>query len=262
MADDKLKQEFLYMASLTSKYDFHRMEVVEGILRLENERRILDSVFGRRFKTRIFDIAAGVATDEKCVLCGMPADNRVICNHCMETILGSDYAKNKIKIKEKKINVKECSKYVAVVCLILILFIQIWLLYLLHTIPDRNPTVEPKVSSTEPSAVSDKDSALMELKKEFPEEEGYEITFVREDYDNVGRFLLENGACCAEVEENLSDEERYDYFFTEPVYVFYISNIEQYSARIGIAEINQSGSILLLGKFNDGRRIDSFYKYR
>ena len=64
------------------------------------------------------------------------------------------------------------------------------------------------------------------------------------------------------MEENLSDEERYDYFFTEPVYVFYISNIEQYSARIGIAEINQSGSILLLGKFNDGRRIDSFYKYR
>ena len=54
MADDKLKQELLYMASLASKYDFSKMEVVEGILRLENERKILDSVFGRRFKSRIF----------------------------------------------------------------------------------------------------------------------------------------------------------------------------------------------------------------
>ena len=150
MADDKLKQEFFYMASLTAKYDFHKMEVVEGILRLENERRILDSVFGRRFKTRIFDIAADVAIDDKCVLCGQPAENHVICNHCMETILGSDYAKSKIKIKEKKFELPDFKKafenlkfpdfkkafeniklpklgrvfqYCALVCLILILFL-------------------------------------------------------------------------------------------------------------------------------------------
>ena len=54
--DDKLKQELYYMVRLTSKYDFTNMELVEGILRLENERRILNSVFGSRFKRRIFDM--------------------------------------------------------------------------------------------------------------------------------------------------------------------------------------------------------------
>ena len=50
MGDEKLKQELLYMVKLTSKYDLSNMEVVESILRLENERVILGSVFGKRFK--------------------------------------------------------------------------------------------------------------------------------------------------------------------------------------------------------------------
>ena len=49
MGDEKLKQELLYMVKLTSKYDLSNMEVVESILRLENERVILGSVFGKRF---------------------------------------------------------------------------------------------------------------------------------------------------------------------------------------------------------------------
>lgn len=301
MADDnKLKQELLYMASITSKYDFTKMEVVEGILRLENERRILDSVFGRRFKTRIFDIAAGVKIDDTCVLCGQPADNRVICNHCMETILGSDYAKNKIKTKQKKrfslpkidfskfklpeiklpkielpksvekpeekpvegFSAKKILQYAAIVCLTLILFIQIWLVSIALTLPDYNPVVEAKVSVNEPVAVSDVDTAKAQLEKDFPADQGYIITFAREDTDYVGRFLIDKGDCCVEIEEQLTDEERYDYFFTEPVFIFYISNIEEFSARVGMAEVNQAGSILVMGSFNDGRRTDSFYKYR
>lgn len=297
MADDnKLKQELLYMASITSKYDFTKMEVVEGILRLENERKILDSVFGRRFKTRIFDIAAGVKIDDTCVLCGQPADNHVICNHCMETILGSNYAKSKIKTKQKwriplpkidfsKIKIPEIKlpkiefakpqekeskkstpvkilQYAAVICLTLILFIQIWLVSLALSIPEYNPIVEAKVSENKTVAVSDYEAAKTQLALDFPEEEGYTITFVREDTDYVGRFLLDKGDCCLEIEDQLSDEERYDYFFTEPVFVFYISNIEEYSAKLGIAEVNEAGSILVMGSFNDGRRTDSFYKYR
>ena len=302
MADDKLKQELLYMASLTSKYDFSKMEVVEGILRLENERRILDSVFGRRFKARIFDIAAGVDIDNKCVLCGQDAENHVICNHCMETILGSDYAKSKIKPEKKhfklpnlkaiigkvklpeikkpfvkkekrekqeeiqseakRISTKQVGLYLLAANLALLMFFQLWVLYSFLSIPDINPTVEAKVSSSEPVEVADEEAAKEQLKLDFPEEEGYTITYVRQDVDFVGRFLLERGACCTEVEEQLSDEERYDYFFQEPVFIFYISNIEEYSARVGIAEVNEAGAILVMGSFNDGRRTDSFYKYR
>ena len=38
--------------------------------------------------------------------------------------------------------------------------------------------------------------------------------------------------------------------------------IEEYSARVGMAEVNQAGSILVMGSFNDSRRTDSFYRYR
>lgn len=304
MADDKLRQELLYMVRLTSKYDFSRMEVVEGILRLENERQILGSVFGKRFKARIFDIAAGQAVDESCVICGQHADNKVICQHCLSTIGESDYAKNKIKnkennkklklpdfgkiidkiksitikkekkeesketVKEKapsKISVGKVKRYVQgvlIVCLTLILFIQIWILGLWFTIPDYNPTEEARVSSNQVVPVESADDAYAQLLLDFPEEEGYTVTFSREDTDYVGRFLLNPGDCCLEIEDSLTDEERYDYFFKEDVYVFYISYLEENTGKVGIAEVNHAGSILIEGSFNDGRRTDSFYKFR
>lgn len=300
MADDKLRQELLYMVRLTSKYDFSRMEVVEGILRLENERQILGSVFGKRFKTRIFDIAAGQVVDENCVICGQHADNKVICQHCLSTIGESDYAKNKIKTKEndkkfripdfKKLidKIKSISKQdktkeeikekvhdrislgrvkryvqgVLVFCLTLILFIQIWILGLWLTIPDYNPTEEARVSSNQVVPVESADDAYAQLLLDFPEEEGYTVTYSREDADYVGRFLLNPGDCCLEIEDSLTDEERYDYFFKEDVYVFYISYLEENTGKVGIAEVNHAGSILIEGSFNDGRRTDSFYKFR
>ncbi|WP_155952489.1 hypothetical protein [Pseudobutyrivibrio sp. LB2011] len=300
MADDKLRQELLYMVRLTSKYDFSRMEVVEGILRLENERQILGSVFGKRFKTRIFDIAAGQAVDENCVICGQHADNKVICQHCLSTIGESDYAKNKIKTKEndkrlripdfKKLidKIKSISKQdktkeeikekvhdrislgrvkryvqgVLVFCLTLILFVQIWILGLWLSIPDYNPTEEARVSSNQVVPVESADDAYAQLLLDFPEEEGYTVTYSREDADYVGRFLLNPGDCCLEIEDNLTDEERYDYFFKEDVYVFYISYLEENTGKVGIAEVNHAGSILVEGSFNDGRRTDSFYKFR
>ena len=70
MADDKLRQELYYIAKLTTKYDFKDMSVVEEILRQENERKLLTSVFGARFKTRIFDIASDVKHEDTCVICG------------------------------------------------------------------------------------------------------------------------------------------------------------------------------------------------
>ena len=89
MGDEKLKQELFYMVKLSTKYDFKDMSVVEGILRLENDRKVLNSVFGSRFKTRIFDIAAGVCSADSCVICGQTAENRVICKKCMDSILDS-----------------------------------------------------------------------------------------------------------------------------------------------------------------------------
>ena len=97
---------------------------------------------------------------------------------------------------------------------------------------------------------------------DFPEEEGYTVTFGRADTEYVGRFNLELGDCCLEKEDELTDEERYDYFFTEDVYIFYISYLQNHSSKVGMAEINQDGEIIIEGTFNDGRRTDSFYKFR
>ena len=298
MADDKLRQELLYMVKLTSKYDLSRMEVVEGILRLENERQILGSVFGKRFKARIFDVAAGVVTDEKCVICGQHAENKIICNHCLDTIGGSEYAKSKFKnseeqkkklafpkiklphisisrpkfLKANEVDVKAKAKNssglkkglqaILIVCLTLILFIQLWILSLWHRIPDYNPIEEARVSSNEVIPIDSQEEAYAEIEKDFPESEGYTITFSRKDTEYAGRFLLEKGACCLEIEEQLSDDERYDYFLTDEVYVFYISYLKEHTSKLGIAEINSDGAIIIEGSFNDGRRTDSFYKFR
>ena len=144
MGDDNLRKELFYMVRLTSKYDFTKMEVVEEILRLENERQILTSVFGKRFKGRIFDIAAGQTHDSKCVICGHEAENHVICNHCMETISDSNYGKKETveetveEPEKRKLSLKLVFQYIAIFCLTLILLIQIWIFSLWISIPTRN----------------------------------------------------------------------------------------------------------------------------
>lgn len=298
--DNKLKQELYYMVRLTSKYDFTNMELVESILRLENERHILNSVFGNRFKRKIFDIAAGVDVDDKCVICGLQATNKVICPHCMETIGDSEYAKqalpqenqedksefnnedasvaekNTLKSVTEKIrkafslnkvsinglDKKYVIKVVLAICLMIILFIQLWILSLWHEIKKYNPSETPIVSSVAPTPVSSPEEAAEQLALDFPENQGYTITFARMDTDFVGRFTLENGACCEEAEEKLLDEEKYDYYFTEEVYIFYISYNEEFSAKVGLAEVNSEGNIIVLGSFNDGRKTNLHYKIR
>ena len=264
MGDDNLRKELFYMVRLTSKYDFTKMEVVEEILRLENERQILTSVFGKRFKGRIFDIAAGQTHDSKCVICGQEAENHVICNHCMETISDSNYGKKETvaEPEKRKLSLKLVFQYIAIFCLTLILLIQIWVFSLWISIPTRNKQQKAKVSDYEPVAVSSIEDGLLQVQKDFPEEDGYTVYYSETREEFVGRFLLNKGDCCLEVEENLTDEERYDYFFTEEVYVYYISYKDDYTAKQGIAEVNKNGDIIVIGSFNDGRRCDSYYKYR
>lgn len=276
MGDEKLKQELFYMVKLASKYDFSQMSLVEEILRQENERKILTSVFGTRFKARIFDIAAGVNDTDSCVICGKPAENKCICKNCMDSILESDYAKNQAKKKRrinipfkavfssisKNINVKKSIQLLLIFCLLIIFVIQSSLLITWIFLPDYNPTVEARVSEYEPQTVSDQNAAFEQLSMDFPQDMGYSIVYARQDKEYVGRFLLNKGDCCEELEDTLTEEECYDYFFTEPVFVFYISNIEEYSARVGLAEVSENGSILVLGSFNDGRRTDCHYKFR
>lgn len=282
MADEKLRQELFYMVKLANKYDFENMDVVENILRMENERKILNSVFGARFKSRIFDIATGINTDENCVICGNPADNKVICKHCMDSVLDSEYAKNKIKneqtkgnrafslplhfdlktLKNIRINWRKTGLCFLVFCLTMILLIQLAILITWFTLPTYNEKEKPIVSQYQEEAVSDQNQAYEKLLMDFPEELGYSVTYIRQDKEYVGRFLLDVGTCCEEAEEALTDQERYDYFFQEDVYVFYITNISDYSAKIGIAEVNQAGAVLLTGSFNDGRHTDMWYKIR
>lgn len=307
MADDKLRQELYYIAKLATKYDFKDMAIVEEILRQENERKLLTSVFGTRFKSRIFDIASDAKHDSNCVICGKPADNGVVCAECLKSILESKYAKSKNEIKEnkrfdfkrifdnklfhgiknffsylisksKKIDetteskdtrgrhekskAKRVFQYSCIVCLTLILFVQIYILSVWLSLPTYNKKEAVRESQYKATAVADENAALKELQKEFPEEDGYTITYSRQDREYVGRFLIDIGACCEEVEEGLSPEERYDYFFQEDVYVFYITNISDYSAIVGKAEINADGAIVLTGSFNDGRETNRLYRFR
>lgn len=321
MADEKLRQELYYMAKLVEKYDFKDMNVVEGILRQENDRKILESVFGTRFKSRIFDIAAGADGDRSCVICGKEADNGVMCEVCLKSILESNYAKNKNQIKEneksgtnvikekmstvvdniktvfkkdetvdkpekkklefvsklkniftkesgdeitseKKAKVTKVFQYSAIVCLALILFIQIYILAVWLSLPTYNKKVKAQDSQFTAEAVSDEDAAYQQLLKDFPESEGYSIIYSRQDRQYVGKFLVDIGQCCEDVEEQLTPEERYDYFFEEDVYVFYISNISDLSAEIGMAEVNSDGAIILTGSFNNGRKTDCYYRFR
>ena len=283
MADENLRKELFYMVRLTSKYDFTKMEVVEGILRLENERQILGSAFGKRFKERIFDIAAGQSTADTCVICGLPADNHVICGHCMETIGGSDYAKGLLKeepakkhgiklpsIKFPSINLPSIKipaftgffKYIILFCLTLFLCIQLWILHIWVTLPDYNELVVPEVSAYDKTPVASVEEGLAQLQLDFPEEKGFTVYYNRTDKEYVGRFLINPGECCLEVEDTLTQEERYDYFFTEETYVYNISYKDSYSAMQAIAKINSEGAIIILGTFDDGRRTDSFYKFR
>ncbi len=313
MADDKLRQELYYIAKLTTKYDFKDMSVVEEILRQENERKLLTSVFGTRFKTRIFDIASDVKHEDTCVICGKPAENGVACAACLKSILESKYAKNKNEIEQtgrfnlkklfdnklfrrvksffssmtskskkadeipekvdtvessettkwyKSIRAKHVFQYSCIVCLTLILFIQIYILGVWLSLPTYNKKEPVRKSQYEATALADENQALKELQKEFPEEDGYTITYSRQDREYVGRFLIDIGDCCEEVEEELSPEERYEYFFQEDVYVFYITNISDYSAVVGKAEVNANGSIILTGSFNDGRKTDCLYRFR
>ncbi|MCR5195668.1 MAG: hypothetical protein K6D38_05075 [Pseudobutyrivibrio sp.] len=287
MADDKLRQELLYMAKLTSKYDLTNMEVVEGILRLEGERRILDSVFGKRFKTRIFDVAAGVNKDDSCVICGKPAENHIICNHCLETIDESPYAKSKESAKTKsisetkdkikaglvnfiktsksdaKLNFKTTLSYILLGLLIIVFAIQVWILGMWLSIPDYNKQVEARVSKEKPEDIATQEQAYEQLLKDFPEEEGYTVTFARYDKEYVGRFKIDKGECCQDVEEALSDEESYDYFIDyDQVYVFYINKIDDVTGIVGMAEVNDKSQILVCGSFNDGRKTDCLYRFR
>jgi len=279
MADDKLKQELLYMVKLTSKYNFSEMDVVEGILRLENERQILISPFGRRFKTRIFDIASGQKTDGRCVICGQEADNKVICQHCMETIGQSSYANpdkenNTLETEKKDSNpvisvlkgnksrIKRNIQIFVIVCLTLILFIQLYIAFVWFTTFAPKPKEKVQNSINEIVAVSSKDEAYEQLILDFPEDQGYTVAFARTDREYVGRFLLEPGACCEEVEEGLTDEERYDYFFSEDVYIFYITCVKDGVGKIGLAEVNADGAIVTMGFFNNEHETDLHYKFR
>ncbi|MBQ7470196.1 MAG: hypothetical protein IJS76_07220 [Pseudobutyrivibrio sp.] len=307
MADDKLRQELYYIAKLATKYDFKDMAIVEEILRQENERKLLTSVFGTRFKSRIFDIASDAKHDTNCVICGKPADNGVVCAECLKSILESKYAKSKNEIKENKrfhfkklfdnkifrgiknffsslisksknadetteskdisgqhkdSKAKRVFQYSCIVCLTLILFIQIYVLGVWLSLPTYNKKESVRESQYEATAVADENEALRALQKEFPETDGYTVTYSRQDREYVGRFLVDIGACCEEVEEGLSPEERYEYFFQEDVYVFYITKISDYSAVIGKAEVNADGAIVLTGSFNDGRATDRLYRFR
>ncbi len=157
---------------------------------------------------------------------------------------------------------KKIIAVVAVLILSLAAILQIGILCLYMTIPDRNIPMEARVSSYEPVPVSDEAQALAAISQDFPESEGYTITFGRMDREYVGALSTKLGQAVLTDTSGLSDDELYDYYMTDTVYIFFISYLENYTARLGVAEINAEGQILIQGSFNDGRDSNLQYRFR
>ncbi len=296
MSDAKLKQELLYMVRIAEKYDLTDKDIVNIILREDAEGRIFSSIFGQRFKARIKDLSEGKATSDSCIICGKPdGPNTVICSSCKKSIGDSYYAKHLSGGQDKEAeavqeepslketdfsaasnNLKESltsrihipaklKKIIAVIAILILSLAavcQIGILCLYMTIPDRNIPMEARASSYEPVPVSDEDQALAAISQDFPESEGYTITFCRMDREYVGALSTELGQAVLTDTSGLSDDELYDYYMTDTVYIFFISYLENYTARLGVAEINAEGQILIQGSFNDGRDSSLQYRFR
>ncbi len=157
---------------------------------------------------------------------------------------------------------KKIIAVIAILILSLAAVCQIGILCLYMTIPDRNIPMEARVSSYEPVPVSDEAQALAAISQDFPESEGYTITFCRMDREYVGALSTKLGQAVLTDTAGLSDEELYDYYMTDTVYIFFISYLENYTARLGVAEINAEGQILIQGSFNDGRDSSLQYRFR
>ncbi len=157
---------------------------------------------------------------------------------------------------------KKIIAVIAILILSLAAVCQIGILCLYMTIPDRNIPMEARVSSYEPVPVSDEAQALAAISQDFPESEGYTITFCRMDREYVGALSTKLGQAVYTDTSGLSDDELYDYYMTDTVYIFFISYLENYTARLGVAEINAEGQILIQGSFNDGRDSSLQYRFR
>ncbi len=160
------------------------------------------------------------------------------------------------------VKLKKIFAVIAILILSLAAVCQIGILCLYMTIPDRNIPMEARVSSYEPVPVSDEAQALAAISQDFPESEGYTITFCRMDREYVGALSTELGQAVLTDTSGLSDDELYDYYMTDTVYIFFISYLENYTARLGVAEINAEGQILIQGAFNDGRDSNLQYRFR
>ncbi len=160
------------------------------------------------------------------------------------------------------VKLKKIFAVIAILILSLAAVCQIGILCLYMTIPDRNIPMEARVSSYEPVPVSDEAQALAAIIQDFPESEGYTITFGRMDREYVGALSTELGQAVLTDTSGLSDDELYDYYMTDTVYIFFISYLENYTARVGVVEINAEGQILIQGSFNDGRDSNLQYRFR
>ena len=111
MADEKLKQELLYMVRLSQKYDLSNKLIVDGIKEMEQDRQLLSSVFGTRFLGRITDLSEGRQVSHSCVICGSnEAANGVICQACTDRIAGSAYASHGAVKKTKPAEAPQINK--------------------------------------------------------------------------------------------------------------------------------------------------------
>lgn len=156
---------------------------------------------------------------------------------------------------------------VLLVCLIIITILNLALIILLGAgssvaSVERNPLEEATVSTHDLYRAPTRGEALKVVLEEFPESDGWLVVESGESEQYVGYFNTTCGDNIDDVIAGLTDEQRFDFFFTEPCFVFMVSYKDEVSAKMGVVEVNRDGKVIVQGSFNNGRATNSFYRIR
>ena len=125
-----------------------------------------------------------------------------------------------------------------------------------------NPIEKPYVSDRDLVYSEDVEAARVVVAEEFPADNYWEIRDCPEDIYYLGYFISEKGKDLSEVEANLSEDEKFDFYIGEKCYVFIVSYRTQNCLKMGTVVVRPEGQMIVKGVFNDGRNPDAFYRIR
>ena len=81
-----IKADVSIIIKSVKKLDFNNPKRVLGVKKLIEENNMVKTQYGRRFCDKLDNLAVGNTDDNLCVICSKPAENLVICKHCMDLL--------------------------------------------------------------------------------------------------------------------------------------------------------------------------------